>query len=247
MAMEFEDFEPIFCEPQVEFSAQSSFPLPQFLLHAYAPVSSHLVIHVTDFHSDTWEAPLSVSRLEDIRDITGIGGSWSEFLDYFITSIKSADLKLVLERSSDFDGVSHGKAKLVAQKSKGMPVISIALNKLADSAAKEAMSNLSLRLFKAFKSINNSLKEEKERNAQLTKAIAAEKERNESIQQLEQRQKFQKISVSEKADVSTNGLQNSPEKQATQDTVSTKVKNRVVPAHRRTKVRGAQLCDHDDS
>ncbi|KAI9114373.1 hypothetical protein K1719_014601 [Acacia pycnantha] len=245
--MEFEDFEPIFCEPKVEFSAQSSSPLPQFLLHAYAPDSSHLVIHATDFHSDTWEAHLSVSRLEDIRDITGIGGSWLEFFDYFITSINSADLKLVLEGNSDFDGTSYGKAKLVAQKSKGMPVISIPLTKLADTAAREAMSNLSLRLFNAFKSTKNSLNQERERNAQLTKAIADEKEKSESMQQLEQRQKFQKTSALEKADVSTNGLQNSPAKQATRDTGSTKAKNRVVPAHRRTKVRGAQLCDNDES
>ena len=35
-------------------------------------------------------------------------------------------------------------------------------------------------------------------------------EKCESLQQLEQRQKFQKTSALEKADVSTNGLQNSP-------------------------------------
>ena len=56
-------------------------------------------------------------------------------------------------------GASLGKAKLVAQKSKGMPVISIPLTKLADSSAREVMSNLPLRLFNAFKSIKNSLKE----------------------------------------------------------------------------------------
>lgn len=245
--MEFEDLEPIFCEPKVEFSAQTSSPLHQFLLHTYAPDSSHLVILATDFHSETWEANLSVSRLEDIRDITGIGGTWSEFFDYFTSSIKSADLKLVLEGNSESDGASNEKAKLVAQKSRGMPVISIPLTKIADSAAREAMSNLSLRLFNNFKSIKNSLKQEQERNTQLTKAIAAEKERSESMQQLEQRQKLQKISALEKADVSTNGLQSSPVNRATRDTGSTKVKNRVVPAHRRTKVRGAQLCDDDDS
>lgn len=63
--MVFEDFEPIFGKPKVE-SAHSSHPLRPFLFHAYAPDSSHLVIHVTDFHSDTWEARLSISLLEDI-------------------------------------------------------------------------------------------------------------------------------------------------------------------------------------
>ena len=67
--MAFEDFDPIFGEPKVECSAHSSCPLRPFLLHAYAPDSSHIVIHVTDFHSVTWEAHLSVSLLEDIVSI----------------------------------------------------------------------------------------------------------------------------------------------------------------------------------
>ena len=38
------------------------------------------------------------------RDIVGIGGSWSDFADYFLTSLKSQDLKLVLEPDSNSDG-----------------------------------------------------------------------------------------------------------------------------------------------
>lgn len=34
------------------------------------------------------------------RDVTGIGGSWSDFLDYVLASIKSDDVKLVLEGDS---------------------------------------------------------------------------------------------------------------------------------------------------
>ncbi|WJX61989.1 hypothetical protein P8452_47034 [Trifolium repens] len=34
--------------------------------HTYAPHSSHILIHVTVFHSNTWEANLSVLLLEDI-------------------------------------------------------------------------------------------------------------------------------------------------------------------------------------
>jgi len=87
--------------------------LHPFLFHARAPHCSHLVIHVTDFHSDTWEAHLSVSSFKDIvsilslnhphlfilwswvsnyyfylpslqMDVIGIGGSWAEFADYFV-------------------------------------------------------------------------------------------------------------------------------------------------------------------
>ena len=46
-------------------------------------------------------------------------------------------------------------AKLVAQKSKGMPLISFSLAKLENSAASEAMANLSLELFKSYKNMQN--------------------------------------------------------------------------------------------
>jgi len=38
------------------------------------------------------------------RDIVGTGGSWSDFTDYFVTSLKSQDLKLALEPDSNSDG-----------------------------------------------------------------------------------------------------------------------------------------------
>nr|AFK48599.1 unknown [Medicago truncatula] len=125
-----------------------------------------------------------------------------------------------------------------------MPLITIPLTKLVDSSASEAVSNLSLSLFKAFRSTKCSLVDVQERSVQLTNMMASEKERNETIP-LDRRQKFQKISDSEKAGVSNNGAQNSPDKQKARDTGTTKVKNRVMPAHRRTKVRGALLRDSD--
>lgn len=38
------------------------------------------------------------------RDDIGIGGSWSEFLEYLVNSIKFGDVKLVLEGKSKSDG-----------------------------------------------------------------------------------------------------------------------------------------------
>lgn len=70
--MAFEDFDPIFAEPKVEWTTHSSCPLRPFLFHAYAPDSSHLLIHVTDFHSHTFEARHSVSLLEDIVSILNL-------------------------------------------------------------------------------------------------------------------------------------------------------------------------------
>ena len=215
----------------------------QFLFYLHAPDSLHLGIHVTDFHSNTWEAVRSVSQLEDMQDSIGVGGSWSEFIDYVVSSIKSEDAKLILEGRSDTDGAAS--AKLVAQKSKGMPKISFALTKLVGSAATEAIANLSLQLFKEFKSINEFYGEERKRSMQLSKVVSEEKERNDSIQsQLDQYTKRQKIQRIGSSDI--NGAQNSPEKQAVRDTKSTKVVNRVVPAYRRAKVRGAVLQDMDD-
>ncbi|XP_008227406.1 PREDICTED: uncharacterized protein LOC103326933 [Prunus mume] len=244
---------PIFGHPKVEWAAgNASTPPRRFLFHVHAsPDSLHLRIHVTDFHCDTWEAVRSVSQLDDMRDSIGIGGSWSDFIDYLIASVKSEDVKLVLEGHSNSDGAAY--AKLVAQKSKGMPLISISLTKLVGTAGSEAIANLSLQLFEEFKSIHEFYVEEKQRSFELSKAISAEKERNASIQsQLEQyskRQKLQRISSSDKVDVSglfSNGLKSSPDKEAARDINSTTVANRVVPAYRRAKVRGALLQDTEE-
>ncbi|KAH7566104.1 hypothetical protein JRO89_XS08G0086900 [Xanthoceras sorbifolium] len=293
--MGLEEFEPIFGEPKLEWvNPKGPTPPCRFLFHVHSPDSSHFSIHVTDFRSNTWEAKRSVSQLEDMRDDIGIGGSWSEFIEYLTASIKSEDVKLVFESNSNSDVQFHhipgiASAKLVAQKSKGMPRISFPLTKLVGSTASEALANLSLGLFKTFKSIQHLLIQEQERSCLLTKVISAEKvlklesllssdgesvriraglmviliffpklpytlEKNENIEsQLEQpskRQKLQNMNSSEKSDVSdpsmSNCLLNSPEKKAARDPVSSKVANRVIPAYRRAKVRGAVLLDTED-
>ncbi|KAF7129812.1 hypothetical protein RHSIM_Rhsim10G0132500 [Rhododendron simsii] len=140
---------------------------------------------------------LDLNGNEDKRDMVGIGGSWSEFIDYLFASLKSGDVKLLLEGESKSHGAPY--AKLTAQKSKGLPLISISLTRLEDAAAKEAMASLSLDLFKAFKSMHNLLIHEQEQCCQLTKVISAEQEKNETIQrQLDaglysNRQKSQKM------------------------------------------------------
>ncbi|KAA8547020.1 hypothetical protein F0562_003449 [Nyssa sinensis] len=185
-----------------------------------------------------------------MRDNIGIGGSWSEFVDYVIASIKSEDVKLVLEGQSKSNGAAY--AKLIAQKSKGMPLISVSLAKLVDIAASEAMANLSLELYKAFKCTHNLLIQEQERYYQLTEVISAEQEKNEIIQsQLDtvlhpKRHKSHKVNDKATADaLSVTNLQGSPDKTTTQS-LGSKVTNRVVPAYRRAKVRGVLLQDTED-
>ncbi|KAJ6682732.1 U2 SMALL NUCLEAR RIBONUCLEOPROTEIN AUXILIARY FACTOR-LIKE PROTEIN [Salix koriyanagi] len=190
-----------------------------------------LKFRVTDYHSNTFEAIKSAMQLDDMRDCIGIGGSWNEFVEYLVASLKAEDVKLVLEKLSNSDDVAY--AKLVAQKSKGMPLISISLTKLLDNAARDCMANMSFGLFKAFKYMKNMVVQEKEHSLQLTKIISAEKERSENIQrQLGKRQKLEKMNSSDKLDVSgppaSNGAQNSPDKLAGRDPASTKATNRVV-------------------
>ncbi|XVF58806.1 hypothetical protein PTKIN_Ptkin07bG0095800 [Pterospermum kingtungense] len=247
-----EEFEPIFGEPRVEWAGSGSGQSSGFLSHVHSPDSSHLRICVSDFRDSTWESVRSVLQLEDMRDSVGIGGSWSDFIHYVIASIKSEDVKLLLEALPN--SIDAKSAKLVAQKSKGMPRISFSLTKLTGSAASVAMANLSMELFKAFKGLQHLFMQEQERCLQLTKVISAEKEKNESTQsQLElnsRRHKLQKTMNSlDKTDVSatlmTNG-QNSPDKQAAREPGPTKVTKRAVPAYHRAKARGVILQDSEN-
>lgn len=63
--MKIEGFEPIFGEPKAEWADSRSDSLGRFLFHVSAPDSSHLLIQVTDFRSNTWEAKRSVLQLDD--------------------------------------------------------------------------------------------------------------------------------------------------------------------------------------
>ncbi|XP_038997735.1 uncharacterized protein LOC120122683 isoform X1 [Hibiscus syriacus] len=248
-----EEFEPIFGQPKVEWTGSNSGlgQSSEFVFYLHSPDPSHLRICVTDFRDATWESVRSVSQLDDMRDSVGIGGSWSDFIHYILASVKSEDVKLLLEALPDSNDTKS--AKLVAQKSKGMPRISFSLTKLTASAASDAMANLSLELFKAFKGLQHLFIQEQERCLQLKIMLSAEKEKNETIQsQLElnsKRQKLQKTMNSlDKADVSAPG-QSSPgkcHKHAAQDPSPAKVTKRAVPARRRAKGRGVVLQDSEN-
>ncbi|XP_021899935.1 uncharacterized protein LOC110816176 isoform X2 [Carica papaya] len=252
----FENFEPIFGEPKTEFLNPVSDLPPRFLFHLFPSDHFHLTLHVTDFRFHTWEAVRSVSQLEDMRDAIGIGGSWSEFVDYMVASIESEEVKLVIEGNLDSNGATF--AKLVAQKAKGMPRMSFPLRRIDDSAAAaEAMAKLSMQLFEAFKRTQHLLLQEKEHSLQLTKMLSAEKEKYEGVQsqlelQLElhmRKKKLQKINSLDKLDASASPVsnaQNSPDKHAAKEMGSTRVANRIVPAHRRTRTRGVVLQDSGD-
>ncbi|CAI9108757.1 OLC1v1008438C1 [Oldenlandia corymbosa var. corymbosa] len=252
--MEFEEMEPIFGELKAEWSvgAPKTAALKPFLFLVGGLLNSPdvLRISVTDFHSNTWESRKSKSQLEDMRDSIGIGGSWSDFVEYVIASLKSEDVKLVMEGESKSGGAA--KAKLVAQKAKGMPRIIITLAKLVNADANEAMANLSLELHEAYKKMHLSLVNEERRCCQLTKTLSDEQEKNDTLQRhidtmtFSKKQKFQ--NSIDKAGLDNGSLvqQSSPDKQAAPVAASTKATKRVVPTHRRAKVRGAFLQESDD-
>ncbi|CAN1330872.1 hypothetical protein LINPERPRIM_LOCUS35121 [Linum perenne] len=262
--MGFEDFKTIFGEPKAEWAKNSeldaSAPLRRFLMHVFAPDYYHLKIQVTDYYSITYEAAKSLSQLEDMRDSIGIGGSWSEFVDYLVASLKAEDVKLVLEKQSGAKGVLS--ARLVGQKSKGMPLISISLRRVLDSDANDVMANISFGLFKAFKCSPNimlqagymiGLETSGNNDKILGRVFFALDERNRNRKggnnkivesQLEKKQKLGELDDKGCASgMASNGSQNSPSRATA---TLKKASNRVVPAHRRTRVRGALIRDADD-
>ncbi|KAL1204058.1 hypothetical protein V5N11_011900 [Cardamine amara subsp. amara] len=231
----FEKFEPIFGEVVPERSDPGSGLLRRCLFHVYASDSYNLTVHVTDFVSGVWTTILSVSQLDDMRDTVGIGGSWFEFLDYTVASLKSENVKLLLGQNSFSNGVET--ARLVSQKAKGMPRIIVPLTKMVDSSASEAMANLSLELFRAFKS-------KKHLPGEVSSSAAAtdEKDKRDAIHnQLERYFSGQRDGMAP----STDNQQDSPAKQSAREANTTKPAKRV-PAHRRTRKRGALLQDSEE-
>ncbi|RWR92787.1 U2 small nuclear ribonucleoprotein auxiliary factor subunit-related protein 1, putative isoform 1 [Cinnamomum micranthum f. kanehirae] len=260
-----EDLQPVLGEAKAEWnittppSQQSS--LSRFIFYVHAIDSSRLRIHASDFRSYTWESIRTVQQLEDLRDVIGIGGSWSEFVAYLIASLSSDNVKLVVGGVLDSTGATS--AKLVAHKSKGMPLISIPLGRLMNSSADDAKSNLSFELFNAYKGQRDDIVREQERTCQLTKMLHAEREKSESIQRqldavvFSSKRKHQKFGGSDKAFPMSDSLskvdtapfseKQSSDKPSNKDPHSMKVGSRVVPAYRRAKVRGVVLQDDDDN
>ncbi|KAL5704468.1 hypothetical protein ACHQM5_022894 [Ranunculus cassubicifolius] len=179
----FENFEAIFGKLKAEWENNSPNqpPLLPFLFHVHALDAKHLRIHVTDFQSYTWESVKSLDQLEDLRDDAGIGGSSNEFINYLMDSIKSESLKLVLGGSRVTESGAKF-AKLLAQKSKGMPIVTIYLDRLTNSCASDAITNVCWEIFKAFETGKEIAVKEQKRSYELTARLSAEKEKNETIQ-----------------------------------------------------------------
>ncbi|PIA47526.1 hypothetical protein AQUCO_01400280v1 [Aquilegia coerulea] len=264
MAKGFENFESIFGKVNAEWenpSSESS-PLLPFLYHVHGLDSKHLRIHVTDFKSYTWESTKSLTQLEDLKDDIGLGGSWDEFVDYLLGSIKSDNVKIVLN-GSPASAFGAKYAKLVAYKTKGMPIITINLDRLVDSCVTDATAYLSWQVFNAFKSRQELVVKEQHRSYELTKRLWAEQEKKESGQDQfdldfsSKKQKPSNLGASDKVSTITTHLSDldpisGPEIINCQDksipgSLAKMVKPQLVPAYRRQlKVRGVFLDDSED-
>ncbi|KAG9132921.1 hypothetical protein Leryth_022690 [Lithospermum erythrorhizon] len=177
-----EEFKPIFVQVNPKWS--NNLTQKPFIFHVQTSKlengNSCICICLTDFHNNTFQAIKNVLELEDMREIVGVGGPWCDFVDYMKDSFTSEDLKLVLEGQSKSGGAVS--ARVIAQKSDGMPTISVSLSKLVDSAASEAIANITLELFKLYKNEHELLIHGQQSCCQLTNILAAEQERLHVIQ-----------------------------------------------------------------
>ncbi|XP_064972036.1 uncharacterized protein LOC135616604 isoform X3 [Musa acuminata AAA Group] len=181
----FEDFGDVFGEATPEWDSATAttavVPLLPSLFYAYAPDPSRVEVLATDFHSFTFARVLTVHDLEDLRDDIGIGGSWSEFVDFLKSSLSSGDVKLILGGLQNV-GSGNVHATLIALKSKGLPRISLSLNIVSNVPASDAMGTLSLALFRAFKKTQSDAVKEHQRSSQLMESLSSEREKNDILQ-----------------------------------------------------------------
>ncbi|XP_072972689.1 uncharacterized protein [Typha angustifolia] len=256
----FDDFDPIFGEVKVESSELgASISLRPLLFYAHALDSSRFQIVVSDFHSLSWDRVLTIPELEDLRDDIGIGGTWSDFVDYFKSSLSMGEVKLVLNGQPNSD-TGVGYANLMVVKSKGLPRICVSLNRLINSSVDDSIAKFSLALYGALKNQHKNALKEQQHSARLMGILSSEREKNDILQkQLDSlsflsKSKVPKSKLSDEApstsDTITNydqaiisEVQKPLEVSPTKDSQSTRHVQRVAPVSRRARFRGVSIQD----
>ncbi|PNT67827.1 uncharacterized protein LOC100833501 isoform X1 [Brachypodium distachyon] len=151
------------------------------LFRAHARSAAALRVVATDCHSLAWDCSLSVADLEDLRDDVGIGGSWSDFLDYLKSSLSSGAVKLLfaadqLQNSPGADG-----AKIVATKAKGLPRITIALSRVTGAAVSDVVAEFSLALYASYRTMQEHASRDQQRISQLMGSLSSERGTREEL------------------------------------------------------------------
>ncbi|XP_073100869.1 uncharacterized protein [Elaeis guineensis] len=231
----FEEFEPIFQEIKADWEQENAgdggdADRRPFLIYVHALDSSRLGIVATDYHFHTWERVVPVPELEDLRDDIGIGGTWSEFVDYLLSSLSAGDVKLIMS-GQPTSGSDLALSLLKACKKKQNEVV--------------RERDHSMRLM-------GILSSERERNDSLQKQLDA-------LSFLSKR-KAPKSKTSDKPSIASDTcnnydsilaseMQESSEIPSTKDSHSVKISQRAAPVSRslyRAKVRGVSLQDIGD-
>jgi hypothetical protein len=271
MSANLEGFQPVFGEAKAELETAAPHALLPMIFFIHALNDGRLRLQIADFHANTWQALKTPDQLEELRDEVGIGGSWHDFLSYLGAAFSSDNVRVVLGGpASSIGGYGATSAKIIAQKSKGMPRISISLEKLADPLASDAMGNISVELLKAFKQKSDALVTEQGRISQLMATLAVEKEKEEKLQkQLDaysfaNKKRGRKVASSQSIPPCTLDTSNLLPSQVDAKTLpqtqlplesqshvlgkpaTSRSRVRAAPASRRAKQRGAHLADDED-
>ncbi|TVU13394.1 hypothetical protein EJB05_40447, partial [Eragrostis curvula] len=151
-----------------------------------ADAQGHLRVVATDLHSLAWHRSLALADIHDLvlstnnfffridsmanpkQDDVGIAGSLSDFLDYLYSSL-SGHVK-ILYSSSGSDS-----AKLMATKAKGLPRITLTLDRVAPSALSDVIAEFSLSLYAAYKTKHEQATAEQEQVKQLKESLSTER------------------------------------------------------------------------
>ncbi|CAM6120634.1 unnamed protein product [Calypogeia fissa] len=147
-----------------------------FLFSLSQKDAHHLRLSVSDFHSQTWQGDFSVQELQDIRDDVGIGEILDDLLSYLKSAFSSENVRFLLK---ELDQSTAGR--LVSQKVRGTPFVSLSVKSLEGSVADEAKGAIAMGNFRAFKALSSSLASEKAQVAALKGALTTEKAKAEKL------------------------------------------------------------------
>ncbi|KAJ7543760.1 hypothetical protein O6H91_09G051500 [Diphasiastrum complanatum] len=183
MAGNLEAVQPLFGIATGKLEGRETSALLPFVFRFHAMDPTHLAVVTTDFHDHTWHTVRTVEQLDDLRDETGIGGSWSDFLAYLRDAFLSDNVTLWLGGpASAVGGYGATSAKVTAQKSRGTPRISMKLTKLSGSDANDAIGDIGVQICRKFQMQSMDLAAEKEHSLKLSATLEAEKATNAKLQ-----------------------------------------------------------------
>lgn len=184
MSVSLQGFSPVHGKAQGSLEESIPCALLPFVFFLRSSDGKSLRLHISDFHSNTWQAIRTPELLEDLRDQVGIGGSWDDFLQYIKDAFSSENVKVILGGpASAIGGQGATSARIVAQKSKGMPRISLSLEKVSGPSSEDAMGLIAVELLEAYTNQSIALRMEQKTVIQLKESSTKAKEEMRMLQE----------------------------------------------------------------